>query len=74
MTSSPSLDRAGRRRSTASPPGYHHDRPPRNKGLRYPTDPPTVDEIVAVMRTAGETADGARLRADRRALASGLTD
>jgi site-specific recombinase XerD len=63
MTSSPPLDRAGRRRSPASLPGYHHRRPPRNKGLRYPADPPTVDEIVAVMRAAGETDDGVRLRA-----------
>ena len=31
-------------------PGYHAGRPPRNKGMRYPADPPTVEEIVAVMR------------------------
>jgi hypothetical protein len=31
-------------------PGYHAGRPPRNKGLRYPADPPTVEEIIAVMR------------------------
>jgi site-specific recombinase XerD len=31
--------------------------------LRYPADPPTVEEIVAVMRSAGNRADGARLRA-----------
>jgi integrase len=35
---------------------------PRNKALRYPPDPPTVEEIIAVMRTAGETRDGLRLR------------
>ena len=63
MESSPLLDRAGRRRSPASLPGYHHSRPSRNKGLRYPADPPTVDEIIAVMRAAGESADGMRLRA-----------
>jgi site-specific recombinase XerD len=44
-------------------PGYHAGRPPRNKGRRYPADPPTVEEIIAVMRTAGKRADGARLRA-----------
>ena len=44
-------------------PGYHQGRPPRNKGLRYPADPPTIEEIVAVMRSAGDGADGARLRA-----------
>jgi hypothetical protein len=29
------LDRAGRRRSPATMPGFHAGRPPRNKGLRY---------------------------------------
>jgi integrase len=31
--------------------------------MRYPADPPTVEEIVAVMRAAGETIHGRRLRA-----------
>ncbi|MCA1678005.1 MAG: site-specific integrase [Actinobacteria bacterium] len=44
-------------------PGYHAGRPPRNKGLRYPADPPTVQEIIAVMREAGTDRHGARLRA-----------
>jgi site-specific recombinase XerD len=56
------LDRAGRRRSPATMPGFHAGRPPRNKGLRYPADPPKVDEIVAVMRAAGDDAHGRRLR------------
>jgi hypothetical protein len=56
------LDRAGRRRSPATMPGFHVGRPPRNKGLRYPADPPKVEEIVAVMRTAGDHAHGRRLR------------
>ena len=56
------LDAAGRRRSPATLPGYHHGRPPRNKGLRHPTDPPTVEEIVAVMRCAGDHPDGLRMR------------
>jgi site-specific recombinase XerD len=43
-------------------PGFHAGRPPRNKGLRYPADPPKVDEIVAVMRAAGDDAHGRRLR------------
>jgi len=42
--------------------GYNAGRPPRNKGRRYPADPPTVEEIVAVMRQAGTTAHGERLR------------
>jgi site-specific recombinase XerD len=43
-------------------PGHHSGRPPCNKGLRYPADPPTVEEIVAVMRSAGDGADGNRVR------------
>ena len=49
MTVSSVFDAAGRRRSPATLPGYHAGRPPRNKGQLYPADPPTVDEIVAVM-------------------------
>ncbi|MGH2946159.1 MAG: tyrosine-type recombinase/integrase [Solirubrobacteraceae bacterium] len=56
------LDRAGRRRSPATMPGFHAGRPPRNKGLRYPADPPKVEEIIAVMRAAGDDAHGRRLR------------
>ncbi len=44
-------------------PGYHAGRPPRKEGMRYPADPPTVEEIIAVMRQAGEDRHGARLRA-----------
>ena len=57
------LDVAGHRRSPATMPGYHRGRPPRNKGEQYPADPPTVEEIVAVMRAVGDRADGHRLRA-----------
>src|SRR5215216_2675093 len=63
MTVSAVLDSAGRRRSPATMPGYHAGRSPRNKGLRYPADPPTVEEIVAVMRQVGTDRHGARLRA-----------
>jgi hypothetical protein len=38
-------DRAGRRRSPATMPGFHAGRPPRNKGLPYPADPPKVDTL-----------------------------
>jgi hypothetical protein len=44
-------------------PGFHAGRPPRNKGLRYPAEPPKVGEIIAVMRAAGDGAYGRRLRA-----------
>ena len=57
------LDAAGHRRSPVTMPGYHRGRPPRNKGCRYPADPPTVDEIIAVMRAAGTGKDADRLRA-----------
>jgi integrase len=57
------LDAAGRRRSPATLPGYHAGRPPRNKGIRYPADPPTVDEIVAVMRHTCGDRHGWRVRA-----------
>ena len=60
--SEPLLDRAGRRRSPATMPGFHAGRPPHNKGLRYPADPPTVEEIIAVMRAAGDGPNGQRLR------------
>jgi site-specific recombinase XerC len=43
-------------------PGFHRGRPPRNKGLRFPADPPTVEEIVAVMRCAGDRTYGLRTR------------
>ena len=56
------LDAAGRRRSPATMPGFHFGRPPRNKGRRYPADPPKVEEIVAVMRQAGLTPHGFRTR------------
>jgi integrase len=62
MHSVPLLDCAGRRRSPATMSGFHRGRPPRNKGLCYPPDPPTVEEIVAVMRAAGDRPDGLRLR------------
>jgi len=62
MESLPLLDCAGRRRSPATLSSFHQGRAPRNKGLRYPPDPPTVEEIVAVMRAAGERPDGIRLR------------
>jgi site-specific recombinase XerD len=64
MSSSPVLlDATGRRRSPAAMPGHNAGRPPRNKGVRYPADPPTVEEIVAVMRKIPVDRHGLRLRA-----------
>ena len=62
MPVSGTLDVTGRRRSPAAMPGYHAGRPPRNKGLHYPADPPRVEEIVAVMRQAGSGPQGDRMR------------
>jgi hypothetical protein len=59
----PLLDAAGRRRSPATTPGARAGIAPRNKGQRYPADPPTVDEIVAVMRHAGDNRHGHRVNA-----------
>jgi len=56
------LDRTGRRRSPATTSTFHRGVSPGNKGLRYPPDPPTVEEIVAVMRAAGDCPEGVRLR------------
>src|ERR687884_1949296 len=56
------LDRAGRRRSPATMPGFHAGHAPGNKGLRYPADPPKIEEIIAVMRAAGDGTHGRRLR------------
>jgi site-specific recombinase XerD len=60
-SSQPLLDAAGRWRSPATTPGARAGVVPRNKGRRYPADPPTVDEIVAVMRRVGHTRHGHRL-------------
>jgi site-specific recombinase XerD len=64
MSSSPVLlDVTGRRRSPAAMLGHNAGRPPRNRGMRYPADPPTVEEIVAVMRKIPVDRHGLRLRA-----------
>jgi integrase len=58
-----SARRRGRRRSPATMPGFHAGHPPRDKGNRHPADPPTVEEIVAVMCAAGDGRHARRLRA-----------
>lgn len=62
MSSPLLLDATGRRRSPATMAGYLSGRQPRNKGLRYPADPPRVEEIIAVMRAAGDRIHGDRVR------------
>ena len=56
------LSPSSRRRSPATLPGYTAGRAPRNKGRRYPADPPRVEETIAVMRAAGAGLRGACLR------------
>lgn len=63
MQATPLLDKAGPRRSPATTASFHEGRAPTNKGLRHPPDQPTVEEIVTVMRAAGNTPRGVRLRA-----------
>jgi integrase len=62
MIESQLLDRTGRRRSPATFASFHQGQTPCNKGLRYPPDPPSVNEIIAVIRTAGDRPEGLRLR------------
>ena len=56
------VDCLGRCRSPATTSAFHVGRPPRNRGMRYPADPPPVEEIIAVMCAAGAGAYGDRLR------------
>jgi integrase len=62
MPSAILLDACGRRRSPATMSGFHQGHPPRNKGQRYPVDQPTVEEIIAVMHSAGDDNDAVQLR------------
>ena len=55
------LDRAGRRRSPATMPGFHAGQAPGNKRLRYPGRTAEVEEIIAVMRAAGDGEHGRRV-------------
>ncbi len=56
------LDKTGRRRSPAATPGYRAACAPANKGMRYPPDPPRVEETIAVVRQAGERRHAMRIR------------
>ena len=53
MSESGLMDVTGRLRSPAATPGHLAGFAPPNKGVRYPADPPTVEEISLVMRQAG---------------------
>jgi hypothetical protein len=68
------FDCAGRRRSSTTLASFHQGGALRNKGLRYPLDPPTVEEIIAVMRAAGDGGWHQAAGRDRRALACRASD
>jgi integrase len=63
MPGSDLLDVTGRRRSPAATPGFLSSRVPPNTGRQYPPDPPRPEEILLVMRQAGEGRHGLRIRA-----------
>jgi hypothetical protein len=60
------LDAAGRPRSPATLPGYHAGRSPRNKGQRYPADPPTVAMLSVVVLSGSHPTRSALLLVRRR--------
>jgi hypothetical protein len=72
MSDARPLDSLGRQRSPAAVPGCLTGRPSRNKGRRYPADPPRTEEIIAVMRCAGDGLRRAGPQPDRRTLARRL--
>jgi hypothetical protein len=49
------LDAPGRRRPSATLQQFHAGRPPRNKGFATRPTQSATEEIVAVMRRAGDT-------------------
>ena len=63
MTVSVVLDAAGLRRSPPRCPATSPDVDPATRAGFYPTDPPTVEAIDAVVREARDDRHGDRLRA-----------
>lgn len=57
------FDARGYRRALATMPGYHRGRVPRNRGRRYPADPPTTEQIIELLRGCPDTPSGRRTRA-----------
>lgn len=50
------IDAVGRQRSKVTLPGYLAGRAPHNKGMRYPADPPRVEEIMPSCAKPARTA------------------
>lgn len=57
------MDARGYRLGPSSIPGAGRGRIPRNKGRRYPPDPPTAAEVFTIMRACPPDVFGHRLRA-----------
>ena len=69
------VDVTGRMRSPAATPGHGAGCVPPNKGMRFPADPPTVEEIILLMREAGpRPVCGPDAGADRVPVASRVAD
>src|SRR5438045_935811 len=68
------LDAAGRRRSLATLSDLHAGGAPGNKGQRYAADPPTVDEIIAVVPRCARPVRESPQSADRSAVACRVAD
>jgi len=59
----PLLDARGYPRTLVTLPEFHRGRAPRNKGRRYPADPPPISEIVQLIASHPDTPCGRRNRA-----------
>lgn len=57
------MDARGYRRSPATLPGSRRGRVPGNRGRHYPANPPSTEELVAMLRACPTTPCGRRLRA-----------
>ena len=66
MQFTPLLDSAGRRRSPAITASFHEGRAPRNKGLRYPPDPPAVEEKAGSDRPQPACCPASKMRPSSR--------
>jgi integrase len=59
-TPEPTVDRRGYARSPVTLPSYRRGQPSKNKGKRFPIEPPTPAEVYALMDQCEDTATGRR--------------
>lgn len=62
-TPEPSLDRRGYKRSPVTLSSYRKGKPGANGGKKFPVEPPTPDEVYALIDACEDTATGHRNRA-----------